>query len=87
MGNILRHPWGGTFHYMSTRNNDFTNRSQKATIVVGLEARLDHRALTCCTRDFIVMGRLHAQRLMRDPEHRWHGSRRGQWVMRLGNKL
>jgi hypothetical protein len=24
----------GTFHYMSTRNNNFTNRSQKGTIVV-----------------------------------------------------
>jgi hypothetical protein len=25
----------GTFHYMSSRNNNFTNRSQKGTIVVG----------------------------------------------------
>jgi len=25
----------GTFNYMSTRNNNFTNRSQKGTIIVG----------------------------------------------------
>ena len=34
MGHIWYHPFGRTFHYMSTRNNDFTNRSQKATIVL-----------------------------------------------------
>ena len=28
------HPFGATFHYMSSRNNDFTNRSMKATIIV-----------------------------------------------------
>ena len=34
MGHMWYHPLGRTFYYMSTRNNDFTNRSQKATIVV-----------------------------------------------------
>ena len=88
MGNILRHPWGGTFHYMSTRNNDFTNRSQKATIVVkGWKLALIIGLSLAVLVIFIAWAVYMHKRLMRDPEHRWHGSRRGQWVMRLGNKL
>eukprot|EP00276_Gloeochaete_wittrockiana_P013313 CAMPEP_0184332064 /NCGR_PEP_ID=MMETSP1089-20130417/1332_1 /TAXON_ID=38269 ORGANISM="Gloeochaete wittrockiana, Strain SAG46.84" /NCGR_SAMPLE_ID=MMETSP1089 /ASSEMBLY_ACC=CAM_ASM_000445 /LENGTH=605 /DNA_ID=CAMNT_0026655291 /DNA_START=151 /DNA_END=1968 /DNA_ORIENTATION=+ len=33
-GGVLRLNNTGTFHYMSTRNNNFSNRSQKATLVV-----------------------------------------------------
>ena len=33
-GGLLPMRYPGTFYYMSTRNNNFTNRSQKGTIIV-----------------------------------------------------
>merc|ERR1711916_205508 len=34
-GGLHRMNTTGTFHYMSTRNNNYTNRSQKGTMIVG----------------------------------------------------
>ena len=88
MGHIWYHPFGRTFHYMSTRNNDFTNRSQKATIVlkawkltlvlgsVGLLFAL------CCLRGAVLR-----RRLQSDPSHRLHTSWRGRCLLRLGARL
>jgi hypothetical protein len=33
-GFLMRMDTAGTFHYMCTRNNNFSNRSQKGTIIV-----------------------------------------------------
>ena len=33
-GNLIRFKKDGTYHYMSTRNNAFSNRAQKADITV-----------------------------------------------------
>ena len=88
MGHMWYHPWGRTFYYMSSRNNDFTNRSQKATIVLKawkLALVLGCAALAmalCCLRAACVR-----RRLVDDPEHRLHSSARGRCIIRIGAQM
>lgn len=73
---------------MSSRNNDFTNRSHKATIVLKawkLALILGSAILLialCCIRGAIVR-----RRLVSDPEHRLHSSARGRCIIRMGTRF
>lgn len=74
-------------HFMSTRNNDFTNRSQKGTIVIkawkfGLILGLVIFALCA----LVFFGYLNARKAHYDPEHRLHRNKFGRWVIKMGKR-
>ena len=71
MGDMIRHPLGRTFYYMSTRNNDFTNRSQKASITVkAWKWALIIGSIVFAICAAVVWSCLIRRRLVRNPEHR-----------------
>ena len=80
-----------TLYYMSTRNNDFTNRSQKATIVVKAWRVL--LIIACCVVGFLLLWGFFwvwARRARYDPEHKLHRMKYGArvvWALDKGAEL
>ena len=75
----------GTFNYMSTRNNDFTNRSQKGTIIIiawklALALGLSFFGL------FLLLALIYffQRRAQFDPEHRLHRNVCGRCLVATG---
>ena len=86
--NLWYNPFGATFHYMSTRNNAFTNRSQKATIVVkGWRTALIFSLVAIVLTSCCGCACRTRRKMLANPQHKLHGKRRGTWLLALGRRF